>query len=77
MRGAEGRSLQVELLDLGGKPIRQQRWQQADGQQVIGWDMQGQSSGLYLLQIVSEARSGQLVQRQNVKVRLKSSLTLS
>ncbi|GAB3548769.1 T9SS type A sorting domain-containing protein [Spirosoma fluminis] len=57
VRGAESHSLQVELVDLSGKPIRQQRWQQADAQQVIDWEMQGQSSGLYLLQVVSEAGS--------------------
>ncbi|GAB3496426.1 hypothetical protein GCM10027341_15180 [Spirosoma knui] len=66
--GAEGRSLQVELVDPGGKPIRQQRWQQANTQQVIDWDLQSQSSGLYLLQVVSEAGNGVPAQRQSVKV---------
>ncbi|GAB3546151.1 hypothetical protein GCM10027577_19360 [Spirosoma fluminis] len=68
VRGAEGRSLQVELVDLSGKPIRQQHWQQADSQQRIDWDMQGQASGLYLLQVVSEAGNGVAAQRQSVKV---------
>ncbi|GAB3497220.1 hypothetical protein GCM10027341_17250 [Spirosoma knui] len=68
VRGAEGRSLQVELVDLSGKPIRQQRWTQAEPQQRIDWDMQGQSSGLYLLQVVSEGGAGLPTQRQSVKV---------
>ncbi|GAB3511024.1 hypothetical protein GCM10027341_50050 [Spirosoma knui] len=68
VRGVEGRVLQVELVDLSGKPIRQQRWQQADAQQLIDWDMQRQGSGLYLLQIVSEAGNGTPAQRQSVKV---------
>ncbi|GAB3548780.1 choice-of-anchor Q domain-containing protein [Spirosoma fluminis] len=68
VKGAEGRALSVELLDLSGKPIRQQHWQQADAQQLIDWDMQLQGSGLYLLQVVSEASSGLPAQRQSVKV---------
>ncbi|GAB3494635.1 hypothetical protein GCM10027341_11020 [Spirosoma knui] len=68
VRGAEGRSLQVELVDLSGKSIRQQHWSQADAQHLLDWDMQGQASGLYLLQIVSEAGHGIPAQRQSVKV---------
>ncbi|GAB3496457.1 hypothetical protein GCM10027341_15280 [Spirosoma knui] len=68
VRGAEGRSLQVELIDLSGKPIRQQRWQQAESQQVIDWDLQAQSSGLYLLQVISEAGASVPAQRQSLKV---------
>ncbi|GAB3497226.1 hypothetical protein GCM10027341_17270 [Spirosoma knui] len=68
VRGAEGRSLQVDLIDLSGKPIRQQRWTQAEPQQRFDWDMQGQASGLYLLQVVSEAGAGLPAQRQSVKV---------
>ncbi|WP_460975280.1 immunoglobulin domain-containing protein [Spirosoma knui] len=68
VRGAEGRSLQVELVDLSGKPIRQQHWSQADAQHLLDWDMQGQASGLYLLQIVSEGSAGLPAQRQSVKV---------
>ncbi|GAB3511583.1 hypothetical protein GCM10027341_51290 [Spirosoma knui] len=66
VRGAEGRSLQVELVDLSGKPIRQQQWSQAE--QRIDWDMQGQTSGIYLLQILSEASADLPAQRQRVKV---------
>ncbi|GAB3545948.1 T9SS type A sorting domain-containing protein [Spirosoma fluminis] len=68
VRGAEGRSLQVELIDLSGKPIRQQHWQQAESGQMIDWDMQSQGSGLYLLQVISEAGAGIPAQRQSVKV---------
>ncbi|GAB3510951.1 hypothetical protein GCM10027341_49890 [Spirosoma knui] len=68
VRGAEGRSLQVDLVDLSGKPVRQQRWQQAEAHHVIDWDMQTQSSGMYLLQVVSEAGNGVAAQRQSVKV---------
>ncbi|GAB3510321.1 hypothetical protein GCM10027341_48610 [Spirosoma knui] len=68
VRGAEGRSLQVDLIDLSGKPIHQQHWKQADKQQLIEWDMQGQVNGVYILQVVSEAGKGLPVQRQNVKV---------
>ncbi|GAB3497037.1 hypothetical protein GCM10027341_16740 [Spirosoma knui] len=68
IRGAEGRPLQVELVDLSGKPVRQHHWQQADGQHLIDWDMQEQASGLYLLQVVSEGSAGLPTQRQSVKV---------
>ncbi|GAB3495357.1 hypothetical protein GCM10027341_12590 [Spirosoma knui] len=68
VRGAEGRSLQVELINLSGKPIRQQRWSQAQSQQLIDWDMQGQVSGMYLLQVVSEGSAGLPTQRLNIKV---------
>ncbi|GAB3494630.1 hypothetical protein GCM10027341_11010 [Spirosoma knui] len=68
VRGAEGRPLQVELVDLSGKPIRQQRWQQADSQHLIDWDMQAQSSGMYLLQVVSEAGILLPAQRQRLKI---------
>ncbi|GAB3557544.1 T9SS type A sorting domain-containing protein [Spirosoma fluminis] len=68
VRGAEGRPLQVELVDLSGKPVRQQRWPQVDSEQRIDWDMQGQSSGLYLLQVVSGATTNTPAQRQSLKV---------
>ncbi|GAB3497897.1 hypothetical protein GCM10027341_18680 [Spirosoma knui] len=68
VRGAEGRSLQVELVDLSGKPIRRQHWNQAEAVQLVEWDMQSQNSGVYLLQVVSEAGNGVQAQRQNLKV---------
>ncbi|GAB3508405.1 hypothetical protein GCM10027341_44170 [Spirosoma knui] len=68
IHGAEGRSLQVELVDLSDKPIRQQHWSQANSQQLIDWNLQAQSSGLYLLQVISEAGASIPVQRQSVKV---------
>ncbi|GAB3510961.1 hypothetical protein GCM10027341_49910 [Spirosoma knui] len=68
VRGAEGRSLQIELVDLNGKSVRQQHWQQAESGQVIDWDMQGQASGVYLLQVVIETGNGVPAQRQTMKV---------
>ncbi|GAB3510484.1 hypothetical protein GCM10027341_48890 [Spirosoma knui] len=68
VRGAEGRSLQVELLDLSGKPIRQQHWRQAEAQHVLDWDMQAHTSGIYLLHVVSEASNDEPAQRQSMKV---------
>ncbi|GAB3493261.1 hypothetical protein GCM10027341_08350 [Spirosoma knui] len=68
VRGAEGRLLQVELVDLQGHSVRQQRWPQAEAEQVIDWDMQSQGDGVYLLQVVSEAGQGLPAQRRSVKV---------
>ncbi|GAB3540796.1 SBBP repeat-containing protein [Spirosoma fluminis] len=68
VRGAEGRSLQVELVDLQGHSVRQQHWPQAQAEQVIEWQMQAQPSGVYLLQVVSGADAATPVQRQSVKV---------
>ncbi|GAB3544504.1 hypothetical protein [Spirosoma fluminis] len=68
VRGAEGHSLQVELVDLNGKPIRQQRWSQAQAEHLIDWDMQGQTSAVYILQVVRGAGAGMPAQRQSVKV---------
>ncbi|GAB3559701.1 hypothetical protein GCM10027577_52610 [Spirosoma fluminis] len=68
VRGAAGHSLQVELINVSGKPIRQQHWQQAEALQVLEWDMSSQASGMYLLQVISEARNGLPAQRQSVKV---------
>ncbi|WP_460975277.1 hypothetical protein [Spirosoma knui] len=68
VRGSEGRPLQVELVDLSGKPVRQQHWPQADSEHRIDWDMSSQASGLYLLQVVSEAGNGVPAQRQSIKV---------
>ncbi|GAB3542391.1 choice-of-anchor Q domain-containing protein [Spirosoma fluminis] len=66
--GAQGHALSVELVDLSGKPIHQQHWKQADTQQLIDWDMQAQASGLYILQVVSEAGKGLPAQHQSVRV---------
>ncbi|WP_460984176.1 putative Ig domain-containing protein, partial [Spirosoma fluminis] len=68
IRGAEGRPLQVELINLQGHLVRQQKWQQANDQHSIDWDLQGQSNGLYLLQVISEGGAGLPAQRQSVKV---------
>jgi hypothetical protein len=60
--GAEGKALNVQLLDLQGRSVRQQSWQQAEGDQSVEWNLSGQSSGIYLLQATTPA------QRQSVKV---------
>ncbi|GAB3493266.1 hypothetical protein GCM10027341_08360 [Spirosoma knui] len=68
VRGAEGRALHVELVDLQGHSVRQQVWQQAQPQQVIDWDLQANPSGVYLLQVVREADASTPAQRRSVKV---------
>ncbi|WP_460985632.1 ExeM/NucH family extracellular endonuclease [Spirosoma fluminis] len=68
VRGAEGRSLQVKLLDLRGHLVRQQHWQQAEAQQLLDWDMQAQTSGIYHLLVVSEAGDDVPAQRLSIKV---------
>ncbi|GAB3558786.1 hypothetical protein GCM10027577_50380 [Spirosoma fluminis] len=68
IRGAAGRSLQVELVNLQGHSVRQQVWPQAEAEQVVDWDLQANSSGVYLLQVVSEAAASNPAQRQSVKV---------
>jgi hypothetical protein len=60
--GAEGKALNVQLLDLSGKPIRAQQWQQAEGNQSVEWNLEAQSSGTYLLQATTPE------QRQSLKV---------
>jgi hypothetical protein len=48
--GAEGKVLNVQLLDLSGKLIRSQQWSQAETEHTIEWNLSGQASGVYLLQ---------------------------
>jgi hypothetical protein len=62
VRGAAGKALNVQLLDLSGRPIRVQQWQQAEGEHAVEWNMSGQASGVYLLQATTPE------QRQSVKV---------
>ncbi|GAB3495424.1 hypothetical protein GCM10027341_12780 [Spirosoma knui] len=68
IRGAEGRPLEVNLVDLSGKSIRQQRWSEAQPEQPVEWDLQTQGSGVYLLQVVSGASSSGPAQQQSLKV---------
>ncbi|GAB3497488.1 hypothetical protein GCM10027341_17660 [Spirosoma knui] len=68
VRGAGGGALWVGLVDQRGKRLHQQRWAEALGEQVIDWDMQGESSGVYVLEVVREGRGGQPAQRQTLKV---------
>jgi hypothetical protein len=62
INGAEGKALNVQLLDLSGKPIHQQSWPQAQTQQAIEWQLGGQASGVYLLQATTPDK------RQSLKV---------
>ncbi|GAB3494094.1 hypothetical protein GCM10027341_09820 [Spirosoma knui] len=68
VRGATGRPLSMALVDLVGKPIRQQRWEQAETEQLVDWDLQSQASGVYVLLVISEAGDGLPIQRQSLKV---------
>ncbi len=60
--GAEGKALNVQLLDLQGHSVRQQHSQQAEGAQSVECSLGGQSSGIYLLQATTPD------QRQSLKV---------
>ncbi len=60
--GAAGKALNVQLLDLQGRSVRQQSWQQTEGDQSVEWNLGGQSSGTYLLQAITPD------QRQSLKV---------
>jgi sugar lactone lactonase YvrE len=66
--GAAGKALNVQLLDLSGRPIRQQFWQQAETAQSVEWNLSGQSSGVYLLQANTEADATTQAQRHDVKL---------
>ena len=68
VRGAEGRSLRVELLDLSGRPLHEQRWASAADEQVVEWNLSTQSSGVYVLQAVSGGDAGNPAQRHSLKV---------
>ncbi|GAB3560235.1 hypothetical protein GCM10027577_54150 [Spirosoma fluminis] len=50
VKGAAGQRLQLDLRDSQGRPVRSQQWQQAEGEQVVEWDLSQQPAGLYLLQ---------------------------
>jgi hypothetical protein len=54
--------LNVQLLDLSGRPIRAQQWGQAEAEHAVEWPTSGQTSGVYLLQATTPE------QRQTVKV---------
>jgi hypothetical protein len=51
--GAEGKVLNVQLLDLSGKSLYSQQWQQAEENQSVEWNLSGQTSGVYLLQAIT------------------------
>ena len=62
IQSAAGKVLTLQLLDLSGKPIKAQSWQQAEFKQVVEWNLSGQASGVYLLQATTDE------QRHSVKV---------
>ena len=68
VQGAAGKVLNVQLLDVSGKPLRSQQWQQAQTDQIVEWNLTGQASGIYLLQAATEPDSNGPAQRQSLKV---------
>lgn len=66
--GAAGKALNLQLLDLTGKPVRQQGWQHAESEQSVEWNLGGQASGVYLLQAVTPADGTSSAQRRSLKV---------
>jgi hypothetical protein len=66
--GATGRTMVAELRDLSGRLIQQQRWEQAEADQPIEWNLSGQPSGLYILQATADADSNTPAQRHSLKV---------
>jgi len=66
--GAAGKALNLQLLDLSGKPVKTQNWQQADANQPVEWNLSAQASGVYLLQAVMDADGSTPAQRHSVKV---------
>jgi len=50
VRGAAGQSLSVQLVDLRGQVVRAQQWAEAENEQVVDWNINQQSTGMYLLQ---------------------------
>ncbi|MBE7179574.1 MAG: hypothetical protein INR69_24435, partial [Mucilaginibacter polytrichastri] len=66
--GATGRTLVAELRDLSGRIVQQQRWEQAETDQPIEWNLGGQPGGLYILQATADADSNTPAQRHSLKV---------
>ncbi|GAB3499066.1 hypothetical protein GCM10027341_21570 [Spirosoma knui] len=57
VKGAAGQRLQLDLRDSQGRPVRSQQWAQAEGEQVVEWDLSQQPAGLYLLQAQTSRHS--------------------
>ncbi|GAB3493283.1 hypothetical protein GCM10027341_08390 [Spirosoma knui] len=68
VRGAEGRSLAVSLVDLRGRLVRQQIWSVAGPAEELDWELAGQPGGTYVLEVISGSGSGGVGQRRSVKV---------
>jgi predicted outer membrane repeat protein len=60
--GAGGQALTVELTDMQGRVIRSQRWEMAQAEQVVEWDVSQAPPGTLLLRAEADGRS------QTVKV---------
>ena len=58
VRGAQGGPLQVQLLDMRGRAVGHQRWEEPAQPQLIDWDVSGQAPGVYLLQVVTVSQAG-------------------
>ena len=65
---AASKALNVQLLDLSGKLVRTQSWQQARSEQLIEWNLGDQSSGVYLLQATTPTDGTTPALRHSLKV---------
>jgi sugar lactone lactonase YvrE len=66
--GAADKALTVQLMDLSGKPVYQQQWSRADSEQQIEWNLGSQTSGVYIMQAVTDANGSGPAQRHSLKV---------
>ncbi|WP_460976338.1 immunoglobulin domain-containing protein [Spirosoma knui] len=57
VKGAAGQRLELDLRDSQGRRVRSQQWQQAEGEQLVEWDLSQQPAGLYLLQAQTSQHS--------------------
>ena len=58
VRGAQGGPLQVQLMDMRGRAVAHQVWEQPAQPQLLDWDVSGQAPGVYLLQVVTFSQAG-------------------
>ncbi|GAB3559783.1 putative Ig domain-containing protein [Spirosoma fluminis] len=68
VRGGEGRSLSVSLVDLRGRLVRQQIWSMSGSVEELDWELAGQPSGVYVLEVISGSSAGGAGERRSVKV---------
>jgi hypothetical protein len=62
VKGADGQALTVELSDQQGRVVRSQRWEVAQAEQVVEWDVSQAPGGVLLLRATTDRQS------QTVKV---------